>query len=235
VVDQLEHCREDDSCVRIGVVGHRTNRLTAKDLSALERRISDAMDALQQIIGTHQSCDGSLQPEVVTSLAEGTDRLVARKAVELGLLEIVVLPFQRDRFERDFHSDESLHEFRELLEAAVSVIEPAAAESQIAVDGYETASAVIIDCADLMIAVWDGRPGRGAGGTADTVSKALQRSRPVIWIHSREPYVVEILHPDPAQADPVVGAIVNELAKALGADGTSGSEDMSPQVSALVR
>ncbi len=46
-----------------------------------------------------------------------------------------------------------------------------------------TASALMIDTADELYAVWDGEPARGYGGTADVVAYARERGKPVsvIW------------------------------------------------------
>jgi hypothetical protein len=45
------------------------------------------------------------------------------------------------------------------------------------------ASMLMIDTADELIAVWDGQPARGYGGTADVVAYARRRGKPVhvIW------------------------------------------------------
>ena len=37
---------------------------------------------------------------------------------------------------------------------------------------------------DLLIAIWDGKPGKGRGGTADTVHFAANFGPPVWWIHA---------------------------------------------------
>ena len=44
----------------------------------------------------------------------------------------------------------------------------------------------MIDAADLLVAVWNGRHGRGAGGTADAVRLALERGVPVLWLKPGE-------------------------------------------------
>ncbi len=45
------------------------------------------------------------------------------------------------------------------------------------------ASNAMLDRADRLFAVWDGKPARGYGGTADVVSEARKRGLPVtiIW------------------------------------------------------
>jgi hypothetical protein len=50
-------------------------------------------------------------------------------------------------------------------------------------ESYMTASRLMIDAADELYAVWDGRPARGYGGTADVVAYARKHGKPVrvIW------------------------------------------------------
>jgi len=210
VEEQILTCREQDSSIRIGVVGHRLDRLTRDDALALEERICDVMVQLQRALDGVKQGIPKGDPRVVTSLAEGADRIVAKKAVDLGLLETVVLPFPRSRFERDFSSDESRREFHELLDAAASIIEPSH-DSIGAEEAYEAASSIIIGCADLLIAVWNGKPGRGPGGTAHTIDRAIQNGVPVIWIGSHCPYTVQVINPSSALAGPLVANALAQL------------------------
>ena len=45
------------------------------------------------------------------------------------------------------------------------------------------AGKVVVDRSSVLLAVWDGQPSRGLGGTADVVAYARQRGVPVtvIW------------------------------------------------------
>src|SRR5580698_6238469 len=52
---------------------------------------------------------------LLSSLAEGADRLVARAALDCGIELYVVLPMRLDEYERDFGSTQSLEEFREIM------------------------------------------------------------------------------------------------------------------------
>jgi hypothetical protein len=50
-------------------------------------------------------------------------------------------------------------------------------------EAHLAAGQAIVDRCDLPIAVWDGQPSRGLGGTADTVAYARDRRVPVtvVW------------------------------------------------------
>ena len=47
---------------------------------------------------------------------------------------------------------------------------------------YEAAGRAMLNQSDLLIAVWDGQPGHGPGGTGQVVDEALRRGVPVVWI-----------------------------------------------------
>ena len=42
--------------------------------------------------------------------------------------------------------------------------------------------ASVVDLTDIVLAVWDGQPAKGKGGTADVVAYVLRRSVPLIHI-----------------------------------------------------
>src|SRR5438309_2700977 len=47
---------------------------------------------------------------------------------------------------------------------------------------YLECGLLVVDEADLVIAVWDGKPSRGVGGTADIVTNARTLIKPLILI-----------------------------------------------------
>jgi hypothetical protein len=63
---------------------------------------------------------------------------------------------------------------------------------------YATIGQMLVRQADLLIALWDGKPPRGRGGTADVVSEARRSGVPVIWIDPASPGTARSLVPDPA-------------------------------------
>ena len=105
----------------------------------------------------------------VTSLAVGTDQLFARVVLDLGGSLLAVLPFAD--MERSF-SPEHLYAYRELVKkASVEVLTTSGSDE----DAYFAAGQRVVDLSDRILAVWDGGPAKGKGGTADIVSYALQR------------------------------------------------------------
>jgi hypothetical protein len=114
----------------------------------------------------------------VTSLALGADQLFAESVLSAdGELEVVV---PSEDYETTFRSHDLLI-YRRLLERARSRrILPFDKPSE---EAFMAAGHVVVDLSDTLIAVWDGRPSHGLGGTADTVKYARTLGRPVtvIW------------------------------------------------------
>lgn len=63
---------------------------------------------------------------------------------------------------------------------------------------YATIGQMLVRQADLLVALWDGNPARGRGGTADVVSEARRSGVPVIWIDLSTGGGVHSLVADPA-------------------------------------
>ncbi len=172
-----------DPTFTIGAVGHRK---LAGDPSAIGTRIADT---LRQLAAEHPDVDVSL----LSSVAEGADRVLIASAAGLDIPYDCVLPSSPTCFREDFQSHGSVVEFDQMLEAARSVALPT--EPMDKESGYLWASEFILDRADALIAVWDGAPGHGPAGTAETVTRALQRGIPVIWIPTHMPHTVRRLEP----------------------------------------
>jgi hypothetical protein len=151
--------------VVIGVTGHRSFEM-ADAVARIDRVLDDII--------------GARCPVVVSSLAEGADRLVADLVLARPLARLaVVLPLAAGEYERDFATTASVAEFRELLERAGSVETvdvPAGATRE---EAYERAGREVVARCDVLIALWDGEPSRGRGGAAEIVEHAHRLGRRV--------------------------------------------------------
>jgi len=172
--------------ITVGVTGHRPNRLSADRLPAIASTIDGIFRRIEGL--SHRT------PTLVSALAEGADRLAAKAAMARGWQVIAALPFPADDYETDFENPASREEYRDLLSRSrVTSCAAERAKLQDAVDGYYAASAATVDLSNLVIAIWDGRTGRQRAGTFDTIVRALERGKPVIWIHAgknKEPCVL---------------------------------------------
>lgn len=149
---------------RIGIVGHR-----GLPLSTAELVWSGLVDLLR-----------AWSPGLtgVTCLADGADQLFARVVLSLGGQIEVIVPAERYRegLPRDAQDD-----YDHLISAASNVERLAFVEST--EEAHMAAGRALVDRSELLVAVWDGAPARGFGGTADIVVYARQRGVPVevVW------------------------------------------------------
>lgn len=111
----------------------------------------------------------------VSSLAVGADQLFAQAVLECDADLWVILPFARYSATLDTDQRDT---YLRLLVSAVSSEVLADRESKD--DAYLAAGKRIVDSSELMIAVWDGLPARGKGGTADIVAYATMNRRRLI-------------------------------------------------------
>jgi hypothetical protein len=125
---------------------------------------------------------------VVSPLAQGADRIVARIAVDLLDARLVVpipLPLDDPKgYLKDF--PKSIKEFKRILGKADEVFlaplrsrgsrwraDKAAREKQ-----YAWVGAYVAEHADILFAIWDGKPARGVGGTGQVVKWFLTNHVP---------------------------------------------------------
>ncbi len=114
-----------------------------------------------------------------TSLAIGADQIFARILKQRGLPYTAVIPC-RD-YEQTFQTPEHLDHYRELLQNAVNamVLNFDRPEET----AFFAAGKRVVELADFMIAVWNGLPPKGLGGTADVVQYARKMKRRVIHLN----------------------------------------------------
>jgi hypothetical protein len=117
----------------------------------------------------------------VTMLGPGADQLFARVVLELGGTLYVVQPTTGMQY-RDIFEDVSARRGYDELYGQASHIE-ALEHTESTEQAHMDAGKVVVDRSSVLVAVWDGQPSRGLGGTADVVRYARERGVPVevIW------------------------------------------------------
>jgi hypothetical protein len=115
----------------------------------------------------------------VCSLAAGADQLFASIILEHGGRLHIVIPSAE--YETTFSEIEDLNRFRSLLNRADTV--ETLKFSKPSENAFLIAGQRVVDNSDLLLAVWDGQPAKGKGGTADIVEFARNRGTnvEVIW------------------------------------------------------
>ncbi|HXF55604.1 MAG TPA: hypothetical protein VNK52_15935 [Hyphomicrobiaceae bacterium] len=176
--------------VTVGVTGHRTNRLPEMQWPRLRSELATVM---AQIEAEHprQRCT------LISGLAEGADQLAAFAALGRGWRLHAILAFHRSRFEKDFSGPSSVGEFRALLSAAHRITEPGPRWhiGRSANEGYHTMGTAMLALSQRLIAIWDGEPSRGRGGTIEVIEQALRLGLPVVWVHAAKCVHPQVLLP----------------------------------------
>ena len=148
----------------VGVSGHQDMPAAATDY--IEREVSEFVARRGNI-------------EALSSLAAGADQLFAAIVLSHRGRLSVIIPC--DRYEESFSDPVALAAFRKLLIDASNVsVLPFPEPSQAA---FLAAGRHVVDRCDELLAIWDGMPSRGMGGTADIVDYARSIDKPVfvIW------------------------------------------------------
>jgi hypothetical protein len=151
--------------VRFGVTGHRILPPSIVDCAVRHwRRVLPAGPGLHG----------------VSNLADGADQLFAAHVLAAGGTLEVVLPCEA--YAGSLIADDSRVRFEHLRRAAAKVttmpyVEPSD-------QAFLAAGQALVDRCDHLFAIWDGRPARGLGGTADIVTYARDCGRPVtvLWV-----------------------------------------------------
>lgn len=149
---------------RIGITGH-TN-LTPATVPLVAAAIRTTLATQVPLFG-------------VTCLAQGADQTFAHVVLDLGGRLDVVLPaedYRESRVDAAYADD-----FDALLDRASTVHTMPFPRSGPA--AYMAASEHMLSRIDSLVAVWDGEPSSGYGGTADVVAAARDRGLPVtiLW------------------------------------------------------
>lgn len=164
----------------IGVVGHRFALGRSFDEAYVKKTMADKIDKILE-------AQPDRAPVVMTHLADGADTIAAEVALEKGIPFIVPLPLPFETYRRDFLSAEegAVNKFLDLISKAEiyfelpqkfgDLVELAEEKepgkmSKSRENQYALGGAYIVERADELIAVWDGKEARGTGGTADVVA-----------------------------------------------------------------
>jgi len=187
--------------LRIGITGHREapklpDESVASIRAAIDHVLAVTVEEGRKAQITYDAATpvqhgATAEFVVISSLAEGADRLVAEAGLAAGFTLEAVLPFHRDEYARDFKTEDSQTAYGSLMQRAASVFE---------LDGnptdrpraYETAGLIMLANIDLLITIWDGNAAAGVGGTAQIISRAVSNGIPIIWIEPANPAAIRL-------------------------------------------
>jgi hypothetical protein len=153
----------------VAVTGHRD--LAPDEIPIIRSRVRDCLFSLRYEYPSRIIV-------VMSSLADGADRLVAEEAIKLGMPLSVVLPMPRAMYEEDFTA-ESREQFVNLCDAASEIFElpllPGSTPVSITGPGpnrtrqYCQVGVFLSAHCHVLLALWDGKDSELLGGTAATV------------------------------------------------------------------
>ncbi|MER6116140.1 hypothetical protein [Streptomyces sp. NPDC001743] len=151
--------------MRIGITGHRGLR---PEVEAQVRTLLAA--EIQQHDPSRLIC--------VSCIADGPDTWAAQEVLRLGGRLEAVIPADgyRESLPEEHHPT-----YDRLMDSASEIHHTGLAQSDSA--AHMAGSEIVVGLADEVLAVWDGLPAWGYGGTADVVEYAKRQGVPVriIW------------------------------------------------------
>lgn len=151
--------------LRIGWVGHRA-------VSNVDSVRVSIMNVLKGLMNRTQSTSQNVHS--VGGLAQGADLLCAQAAVELGVpIHVVLLEAMGQQ------TGDATAVLAQAID--VSVVPEGLDDS----DRHVALAEFMLERIDVLIAVWDGQEGRGAGGTADVVERARKLNKEVIVVEAQ--------------------------------------------------
>lgn len=156
--------------ITIGIAGHRY----LAEVDKLTTGINEALATIEMVFG-----DPTFR--VISSLAEGADRLAAKRILRRPGAQLVVpLPVSQEDYLSDFKSTESITEFQALLSQAdqVFTLPPSPTRE----DAFAAVGTYILEHSDVILVLWDGQEAQGIGGTGEIAGTARLIGKPMAWI-----------------------------------------------------
>lgn len=151
--------------MRLGITGHRgLSPAVEVQVRAEVAKLVDAT-AAEDLVG-------------ISCIADGPDAWFAQAVLQHGgRLEVVIPAAEYRESLPDWHYPV----YDELMARAADVHHTGMRESTS--QAHQAGSEIVVGLADQLIAVWDGQPARGYGGTADVVAYARRVGVPVqiVW------------------------------------------------------
>ena len=212
---------------RVGITGHRS--LPDADLQKLDERLGEILDVIETTVHTVHAepsaralySDEAPILQFISPLAKGADRISAKVACAKQWRLAVPMPFAQVSYENDF--PDTVGEFREFVararqDAAIVELDGIYKEESRRPEGYLEVGHFVVRHSDILIAIWDGAPANGLGGTGDVVQGALDTDVAVLHIDSKKPHDVSLLDQEareqpikPAELAPLIALKVRTI------------------------
>jgi hypothetical protein len=170
----------------IGITGHRIEALPKEAVQTIIDRIGATLVQFKagaiELYERERGLFADVPPRLlfVSPLADGSDQIAAELALDLGFELQAILPFDRETYRTTLHNS-GLKRFDELICRATCVLElPGELDGELR--AFVMAGRGTVAHCDVLIAVWDGRPPRGRGGTGEVVQIGITRGTAIAHI-----------------------------------------------------
>jgi hypothetical protein len=170
----------------VGITGHRIEALPEEAVETIIERLAaallqfkaGALDLYEREKGIFAQDPPRLL--FVSPLADGSDQIAAELALDLGFELQAILPFDRATYRKTLHNS-GLKRFDVLICRATCVLElPGEPEGELR--AFVMAGRGTVAHCDVLLAVWDGRPPRGRGGTGEVVQIGITRGTAIAHV-----------------------------------------------------
>jgi hypothetical protein len=199
----------------VGIIGHRPNRLPEDGRAAVEHRIDEVLALLRKAAEAARGryptffTDAPVTLTMISALADGADRMAARAALRNGFALASALPFPIADYEKDFPDPASREEYADLLaHSGRTLVLPGDHHRE--PRDYQSVGRLVIDNADIILAVWDGGASGGRGGTTELVERAAAIGVPIVHVDAAGKEAPRLLWAELAEY-PVNGASLSDV------------------------
>lgn len=190
-LDTSKDVVKNHTFLRIGITGH----MKLEHIQLLRKSVQRVISLIDKMQKASLK-DMPYTYSIISPLAKGADRLVVKEVLEWKVLDNtdkpslnVVLPLPKEDYIKDFETAASKGEFETVLGRAMSICTLEKATSREA--AYENVGHYVVDKCDFLIAIWNGKPSSGQGGTGDIVEYARKAGRHMFWINSEDGSIKE--------------------------------------------
>lgn len=205
----------------IGFTGHRV--LDKPD--SVAQSIRSVLDGLTDKYGALAT---------VSSAAAGSDTLFLESTAEYQIPSQVILPFDKQRFAKDF-TTEQWQRIEPLINSSIerTIVGTVPGDEE----AYLESGMLTVDRCDILVAVWNGKTALGKGGTSEVVDYARSICKPLIIIDSITGQIsrerVETIANNEVKPTPLPGQLRGIIAQSY-TDLDKIAEDNAPKARALI-
>jgi len=191
-----DHPAKPRLTLRVGITGHRPNKLPNADLPRIERQLREASAAIEAAVATAYDANKAVysgEPganakpyrlRLISGFAEGADQMAVAACPADWTVE-AILPFPKDEYLKDFEKS-AVGDGRDVRDDFLSSLARASVVTELPTPpernhGYVLCGNFLLRQIDVLIAVWDGEQPK-PGGTGAIAQEACDGGIPVIWI-----------------------------------------------------